>query len=97
MTQPFIHLIKQDLPESMCGWGNGYVNVSPGHPWYGVDYEQIDCSIHGGLTYSEQNGEFWTVGFDTAHAGDNQHRWPFASVLAEATELLNQAIEAAKP
>jgi hypothetical protein len=29
----------------------GYVGVPVGHPAYGVDYDQIDVSVHGGLTY----------------------------------------------
>ena len=30
------------------GWGNGYVLIPRGHPWYGVDYDQISCDVHGG-------------------------------------------------
>jgi hypothetical protein len=48
----------------------GYVNVLPGHPWYGKDYNDIEANVHGGLTYSAK-GEFgWTVGFDCGHFGD---------------------------
>lgn len=33
----------------------GYVGVAPGHPWYGVKYEEIEpaVDVHGGLTYSD--------------------------------------------
>lgn len=34
----------------------GYVGVPPGHPWYDVDYGNIEPHprIHGGLTYSNR-------------------------------------------
>src|SRR3990167_548793 len=31
----------------------GYLGVPPNHPWYGKHYNNIDCDVHGGLTYSE--------------------------------------------
>jgi hypothetical protein len=61
---------------------NGYIGVPPGHPWYEVGYDDIEASVHGGLTYAGRhidpsNGEdaigisgredLWWVGFDTAH------------------------------
>lgn len=59
------------------GYRCGYVKVEPGHPWYGK-YDEIDCSVHGGLTFADpdmscdkggpDNG--WWVGFDCAHSGD---------------------------
>lgn len=56
----------------------GYVKVSPGHPWHGKHYDDIEAEIHGGLTFSEDDEPcpldgpddgYW-VGFDCAHAGD---------------------------
>lgn len=44
----------------------GYVALPPGHPWLDGDYESIDCTVHGGLTYMHDN----VVGFDCSHAGD---------------------------
>ena len=39
------------------GWGNGYVLIPKGHPFYGVHYDEIydisDIRVHGGLTYSD--------------------------------------------
>lgn len=29
----------------------GYAAVAPGHPFYGKDYDDVDVSVHGGLTY----------------------------------------------
>lgn len=58
---------------------NGYLAVEEGHPWHGLHYDDIDCEVHGGLTWSEPRlpwetkpdgeGRHW-VGFDTCHAGD---------------------------
>lgn len=31
----------------------GYVGVLPGHPAYGQPYQDIDVSVHGGLTFSD--------------------------------------------
>ncbi len=60
------------------GFRCGYVKVEPGHPWHGQHYDNIDASVHGGLTFGEHdtpcdnggpdNG-YW-VGFDCAHSGD---------------------------
>jgi hypothetical protein len=37
------------------GWGCGYVLIPEGHPFYGVNYDEINdypnISVHGGLTY----------------------------------------------
>jgi hypothetical protein len=30
----------------------GYVGLPPGHPWYGLGYDDIPAQAHGGLTYS---------------------------------------------
>lgn len=35
------------------GWGNGYVGVTEGHPWFRKHYDDIEVDIHGGLTFSE--------------------------------------------
>lgn len=63
----------------MLAWC-GYVGVPAGHPAYGMDYDDVDVSVHGGLTYAEacrapvchiaENDELWWLGFDCAHAGD---------------------------
>lgn len=49
---------------------NGYVVIPSMHPWYHEDYDSIDAEVHGGLTYADEIGNEWVVGFDTAHAGD---------------------------
>lgn len=64
----------------------GYVEVLPGHPLYEVDYsdlyeDDIELSVHGGVTYSGQgkegypgDGKNWWFGFDCAHCGDQVRR-----------------------
>ena len=62
----------------------GYVALPPGHKWRDAEsYNDIDCDVHGGLTYMNKcQGEIchtpdpgetddlvW-IGFDCAHAGD---------------------------
>ena len=35
------------------GWGNGYVIIPKEHPAYGLDYNDIKVSVHGGLTFAK--------------------------------------------
>ncbi len=77
------------------GWGNGYVIIPKGHKLYGVNYEEIDVNVHGGLTFSEFANDLdwsempeyskdgWVVGFDTAHLYDNLYNWPEEKVIKE--------------
>jgi hypothetical protein len=82
------------------GWGNGYVAVPPGHPWYEKDYNSIDCDAPGGLTFSSYAGDMrgvsdrlhqhWVVGFDTGHAWNNSdHDKQY--VINETVNLYAQA------
>lgn len=61
----------------------GYVGVPPSHPLYGKGYEELDLTVHGGLTYASacalhichtpKPGEpdnVWWFGFDCGHGGD---------------------------
>lgn len=75
-------LVVRNLMGSLCG----YVGVPPGHPLYGVEYND-DASpgvrVHGGLTYSNacagdvchaalpgEPEHVWWFGFDCGHAFD---------------------------
>jgi hypothetical protein len=49
---------------------NGYVAVGKEHPLFGKQYDALDVSVHGGLTYSNKQGDLWVFGFDTAHLYD---------------------------
>lgn len=61
-------------------WGavNGYVRVPDGHPWFGLDYDDIDVEVHGGLTFARAG---W-IGFDTLHSGDV---WPGSDYTSRPT------------
>lgn len=80
------------LPGMEHGWGNGYVNLPKTHKWYGKQYDNIPVDIHGGLTYSGQDGESWRIGFDTVHLADNIKRWPYNKVAEEVYKLYQQCL-----
>ena len=59
----------------------GYIAIPKGHELYGKDYDEIDISVHGGLTYaSYSEGEYpvkseksvYWIGFDCAHYMDGR-------------------------
>lgn len=55
-----------------------YIGLQEGHPYYGIDYDNIPIDCHGGLTYSDSkhtmvnelcdNG--WFIGWDYNHLKD---------------------------
>jgi len=87
------------LPMSEHGHSNGYVGVPKGHPLFEVNYLDIECSIHGGLTWSEdhlpgqpQDGLWW-LGFDVCHSGDNLKKWPLSRCEQELESLYKQVLD----
>lgn len=73
------------IERNQLGAWCGYVAVPPGHPWHGVDYDNVGAQVHGGLTYAEPcqgsvchvplPGEadgVWWLGFDCSHWDDLQ-------------------------
>lgn len=85
---------NQNINYYPTGWGNGYVALPKGHPLYGEGYDEIhnicDINVHGGLTYSQMEGDKWVVGFDTCHGGDTLENWPKSAVKAETESLKEQ-------
>lgn len=67
-----------EVTNNGIGYRCGYVRIPAGHPWHGRDYDDVDASVHGGLTYAEHDADCgkggddadWWLGFDCAHAGD---------------------------
>ncbi len=72
-------------------------------------YDDIDAIVHGGLTFANQmndairqnaigelpdTDEYWVIGFDTCHYGDNEHNCDLNYVLSEVELLKQQALEA---
>ena len=55
-----------------------YVFLPKGHKYYGKEYDDIEISCHGGLTFSEKDLAFnpiflkdtWVIGWDYAHCDD---------------------------
>lgn len=48
---------------------NGYVRVSPGHPYENDDYDDVPVEVWGGLTFRCLDSEGYTwFGWDDAHA-----------------------------
>lgn len=45
----------------------GYVHIPKEHPLSGITPDFI---CHGGITYSDFDGDNWVLGFDCAHAQD---------------------------
>lgn len=63
----------------------GYVGVDRDHPWFRVDYDDVEPypDVHGGLTFSDfchgrichtvepgEDQRVWWLGFDCSHSGD---------------------------
>lgn len=96
--------------EAAMGHWCGYVRVPDGHPWHGVEYDDLyNVEVHGGLTYADAlrekpSGEWW-LGFDCAHRGDivpglryrgvNDVWRDLPYVRAECARLAQQIAEAA--
>lgn len=86
------------LPQVPAGWGNGYIGVPPEHPWFGKDYDDIDCSVHGGLTYGADHAPkqepdgYWWFGFDTGHCEDNKFNCPESYVDTQIEYMRQQAL-----
>jgi len=78
---------------------NGYVQIPPGHPWHGTDWDTCNCECPGGVTYgthffpsdSEENrkdvGKDWVLGFDTNHSWDNEQSGSYAVVHAAVLKM----------
>ena len=49
----------------------GYVSVTESNLVYNQTYNEIEykyAEVHGGLTYTEKDGDLWQLGFDCGHA-----------------------------
>lgn len=76
------------------GWGNGYAALPIGHVYHGTNYDDIPITIHGGLTYGQMEeidgNDYWVVGFDCAHWGDDSVTCSEGFVIAETERLYDQ-------
>jgi hypothetical protein len=79
------------------GWGNGYAIVPREHPFNGLTTSEIydtgkindiDSEITlSDMRYAPNGKEYWVLGFDTAHYGDNIVKWPKERVEEAAKKL----------
>ncbi len=83
-------------------WLTGYVGVQKGNQFYEADYmdveNQIDCCVHGGLTFSGpidliKNQSYWFLGFDCHHYTDNPTTCNKDFVLKELDALEKELIK----
>lgn len=67
-TEGFDWLVVHNTMGFRCG----YIRIPFDHPWHGKDWEDIDCEVHGGITFScpDTEDDSWWIGFDCAHASD---------------------------
>ncbi len=56
-------LIVRNPMGALCG----YVGVPPGHPWHGLDYNDVDVDVHGGLTFAGSCNENAPEGHGICH------------------------------
>ena len=55
------------------GYLCGYLELPKGHVWHSKEDIDIDCDVHGGLTFSQEadaDADVWVIGFDCAHSMD---------------------------
>lgn len=48
----------------------GYIQIPENHPWYNANPFEIECNIHGGITYGQMEEDGYWIGFDCAHYND---------------------------
>ena len=48
----------------------GYIYLDEDNTFYGVNYDNIPCNVHCGLSFSKKVDDSWVIGFDCAHFGD---------------------------
>lgn len=94
--------VKQIFP---LGHYCGYVELPASSRLVGLPTQDIDIDVHGGVTFSEQVNDHWTIGFDCAHAGDyvpgledigfnvGAHEWTVPEVENEVRTMIDQVID----
>ncbi len=59
--------IHRNGVKALCG----YITLTPDNSLYSIGYDELDLSVHGGLTYnSYDDNNNWVIGFDCAHYQD---------------------------
>ena len=63
------HLVVMFVGSHRCG----YLGLPKGHKLEGKEYDDIDVSVHGGLTFAEFSPSFQLTGFDYYIGFDCMH------------------------
>ena len=71
-------------------WFCGYVALPKGHPMHGQDYDNLSVDCHGGLTYSNLEGNDWVIGFDCNHTYDNEKVFTEGWLRGECESIIDQ-------
>ncbi len=58
--------IKCEIFRNVSGYLCGYCSLPKNHPWLNEDYWEIECNVHGELTFKKHE----KIGFDCAHSYD---------------------------
>lgn len=68
----------------------GYVGVPRGHAAYGVEYDDIGCEVHGGLTFSSrcQHGDQATAICHLVEEGEDDDVWWLGFDCAHSGDLI---------
>jgi hypothetical protein len=78
-----------------------YLHLDKCSSLYGVGYWDIFLEVHGGLTYSEMEEDYWVIGWDFAHSNDyfrsrivqfcdNPKKWTFKELEQECKNAIDQ-------
>jgi len=91
------------LMENCGSWHCGYVSVPKDHSIInktkdnsypgGINYDNIDLIIHGGLTYASKEDDMIVIGFDCAHLGDTIEICDEEFVTLECKSMIDQIIQ----
>jgi hypothetical protein len=96
--------MQYQIVHNAAGYRCGYIRITDkAHPWFGKQ-DEIDCDVHGGLTFAhagkacETHGEAdeWWIGFDCGHAFDaidmTLPMSEYVKIRAVDEELYNQVM-----
>lgn len=84
----------------------GYVGVPAGHPCHGIDWSELDVSVHGGVSWAasllpeecidvtlrREAQDYYWIGFDCAHAMDGFPCVPFWPELFDRRRTYRDAV-----
>jgi len=69
-------------------WTTGYVTIP--NFWMPQEHAEDMINVHGGVTFCESNGNYFTIGFDTNHVGDGQ--WTIDKTKQETEKMAIQIL-----